>query len=171
MHQTLAFVILAVHGIALAQTPVWTQFPNSPAGTARNDDIFFADLTNGWSARGTNGVYRTTNSGNAWIKVIPNTNPVAHFRCVGFASATRGWAGNLGPGSYDGAVTDTNMLYETFNGGASWNPVPAISQPFNNLYLDAISFSQQSVPEPTAVALFGLGTMLFGYRSRLTKRP
>lgn len=126
-YQALALLLLAVHGIAVAQTPVWTQYANSPAGIARNDDIYFADLTNGWSARGTDGVYRTTNSGNTWIKVIPNTSPVAHFRSIGFASATHGWAGNLGPGSYDGSVTDTNMLYETFDGGATWSVVPAIN--------------------------------------------
>src|SRR5688572_20631564 len=112
---------------APAQTPAWSQFANSPAGNTRNDDIYFADLLNGWSARGTDGVYRTTNGGNAWLKVIPNTSPVAHFRCIGFASATRGWAGNLGPGSYDGSVTDTNMLYETFDGGTNWSVAPDIN--------------------------------------------
>ncbi|MFO1488878.1 MAG: immunoglobulin domain-containing protein [Verrucomicrobiota bacterium] len=113
--------------LLLAQNPVWTQFANSPGGTARNDDIFFANQTNGWSARGTDGVYRTTNGGQNWFKVIPNINPVAHFRCIGFASATRGWAGNLGPGSYDSSVNDTNMLYETFDGGMTWAPVPGIN--------------------------------------------
>ncbi len=121
------FVLWVVHSGAVAQTPTWTQFPNSPAGTTRNDDIFFSDLTNGWSARGIDGVYRTTNAGQSWIKVVANTNPAAHFRCIGFASATRGWAGNLGPGSYDVNVTDTNILYETFNGGADWSVVPAIN--------------------------------------------
>ena len=127
LFKALAFVLWVVHGVATAQTPVWTQFPNSPSGTVRNDDIFFADLTNGWSARGTDGVYRTTNSGNTWIKVITNANPVAHFRCIGFASAAHGWAGNLGPGSYDSSVTDTNMLYETFDGGVNWSVVSAIN--------------------------------------------
>ena len=125
--QALAFVIWVVHSGAVAQTPVWTQLPNSPAGTTRNDDIYFSDLTNGWSARGTSGVYRTTDAGQSWIKVVANANPVAHFRCIGFASATRGWAGNLGPGSYDTSVTDTNMLYETFDGGVNWSAVPAIN--------------------------------------------
>ncbi len=113
-----------------AQTPVWTQFPNSPVGSGnlRNDDICFADLTNGWSARGVDGLYRTTNCGQSWFSVTPQvvTN-VAHFRSIGFASPTRGWAGNLGPGSYDAKVTDTNMLYETFDGGNSWNVVQAIN--------------------------------------------
>ncbi len=110
-----------------AQTPVWTQFANSPGGTTRNDDIIFVGQTNGWSARGIDSVYRTTNGGLTWTKVIPNTSPVAHFRSIGFASLTRGWAGNLGPGSYDGSVTDTNMLYETFDGGQTWSVVQAIN--------------------------------------------
>ena len=75
--------------IARSQTPVWTQFPNSPAGNVRNDDIFFTDQQHGWSARGTDGVYRTTNGGQTWIKAITNgaTIPLtAHFRSIGFAS-------------------------------------------------------------------------------------
>jgi photosystem II stability/assembly factor-like uncharacterized protein len=111
-----------------AQTPVWTQFLGTPLNnTLRHDDVIFVGQTNGWSARGIDGVYRTTNGGQTWTKVIANTNPVAHFRSIGFASPTRGWAGNLGPGSYDGSVTDTNMLYETFDGGANWSVVPAIN--------------------------------------------
>lgn len=121
---------LAIVVSAQAQTPVWTQFPNSPVGGGnfRNDDISFADLTNGWSARGTDGLYRTTNCGQSWFSVTPQvvTNK-AHFRSIGFASPTRGWAGNLGPGSYDGNVTDTNMLYETFDGGNTWGIVQAIN--------------------------------------------
>ncbi len=115
---------------AHAQQPVWTQFPNSPVGSGnyRNDDISFVDLTNGWSARGIDGIYRTTNCGQAWFSTTPHivTN-VAHFRSIGFASPTRGWAGNLGPGSYDTAVTDTNLLYETFDGGNTWDIVQAIN--------------------------------------------
>ena len=120
-------LVLGGSWAATAQTSVWTQFPNTPAGIARNDDIYFADQQNGWSARGTDGVYRTINGGQTWIKVIPNTSPIAHFRCIGFASTTHGWTGNLGPGSYDGLVNDTNMLYETFDGGSNWNAVASIN--------------------------------------------
>lgn len=130
MKSIFSFIALAIVVSAHAQTPVWTQFPNSPVGGGnfRNDDISFVDLTNGWSARGTDGIYRTTNCGQSWFSITPHivTN-VAHFRSIGFASPTRGWAGNLGPGSYDGNVTDTNMLYETFDGGINWNIVQAIN--------------------------------------------
>src|SRR6478609_10024214 len=111
-----------------AQTPVWTQFPGTPLNnTLRHDDIVFVGQTNGWSARGVDGVYRTTNGGLTWTKVIANISPVAHFRSIGFASLTRGWAGNLGPGSYDGSVNDTNMLYETFD-GTNWTVAPDINE-------------------------------------------
>ncbi len=118
----------------LAQTPIWSQFDNSPAGTTpRNDDIHFVDPLHGWAARATDGIYRTTNGGAMFTKVLssaipyPGTTLVAHFRSINFASPTRGWAGNLGPGSYDGSVTDTNLLYETFDGGLTWSPVADIN--------------------------------------------
>jgi photosystem II stability/assembly factor-like uncharacterized protein len=120
---------------AAAQSPVWTQLASSPTGTApRNDDIHFVDPLNGWAARATDGVYRTTNGGLSFHKVLPalnaysGTNLLAHFRSINFASPTRGWAGNLGPGSYDASVTDTNLLFETFDGGVTWIPVAAINQ-------------------------------------------
>jgi photosystem II stability/assembly factor-like uncharacterized protein len=118
-----------------APAPVWTQLAGSPPGNSpRNDDIHFVDARNGWAARATDGVYRTTNGGLSFTKVLPavnaypGTNLVAHYRSIYFASPTRGWAGNLGPGSYDAAVTDTNLLFETFDGGETWSAVAAINQ-------------------------------------------
>jgi len=121
-----------------AQTPAWSQFASSPTSlllngnTPRDDDVHFVDPLHGWVARATDGLYRTTNGGITFDRIrsatnaYPGTNLVAHFRSINFASTTRGWAGNLGPGSYDGSVTDTNLLYETFDGGNSWTPVPGI---------------------------------------------
>ena len=110
-----------------AQTPVWSQFPSSPSGTTRNDDVFFINPTNGWTARETDGVYRTLNGGNTWTKVLANTNTTALFRCIGFVSPSHGWVGNLGPGSFNTSVSDTNVLYETLNGGIDWTPVAAVN--------------------------------------------
>jgi photosystem II stability/assembly factor-like uncharacterized protein len=118
-----------------AQTPVWTQFPNSPSGTTpRFDDISFVNETTGFVARATGGIWKTTDGGQSFtlsrssIGAYPGTNLTAHFRSIAFASATRGWAGNLGPGSYDAAVTDTNILFETFDGGLNWTNKPGFTQ-------------------------------------------
>ena len=144
------FALMAAMSLR-AQTPVWTQFPNSPVGTGfRNDDICFTDLTNGWSARGRDGLYRTTNAGQSWFSVTPHlvTN-VAHFRSIGFATPTHGWAGNLGPGAYDSLVTDTNLLYETFDGGSSWN----IVTPINDTGMKG--FCAINIPDPQH--MYGVG--------------
>ncbi len=111
---------------AFAQTPGWSQLPNSPSGTSRHDDIFMLNETTGWSARGRAGVHKTTDGGNTWTQVYTNT--VAHFRSIAFLSATHGFIGNLGPGAYDVSVTDTNLLYETFDGGTTWTNHPGFSE-------------------------------------------
>ena len=145
----LSFAAVIVH----AQTPVWTVFPNSPHSqvTFRNDDISFVDQTNGWSARGSDGLYRTTNCGQSWFSITPtNSLPkTAHFRSIGFVSTTRGWAGNLGPGSYDNTVTDSNMLYQTFDGGTTWSVVQAINDS------DMRGFCAMHIPD--AQHIYGVG--------------
>ena len=122
-----ALFILLGCGTTFSQTPVWSQLPNSPSGTSRHDDIYMLDALNGWSARGRAGpnIFRTTDGGKVWEPQLSKTD--THFRCIAFASPMRGWAGNLGPGSYDGGVTDTNVLFETFDGGTNWSPVPAVA--------------------------------------------
>ncbi len=108
--------------------------PNSPSGTSRHDDIYMLDATTGWTARGRAGIHKTTDGGNTWTQVksstnsYPGTNLVAHFRAISFLTATHGFAGNLGPGSYDGNVTDTNLLYETFDGGTTWTNHPGFAE-------------------------------------------
>lgn len=103
----------------------WSQFPNSPSGTTRHDDICFIDANTGWATKNSL-IYKTTDGGSNWVQKLSKTG--THFRCIGFASANRGWAGNLGPGSYDSGVTDTNVFYETFDGGETWSVVPNFDQ-------------------------------------------
>jgi photosystem II stability/assembly factor-like uncharacterized protein len=109
-----------------AQIPVWSQLPNSPgpSGT-RHDDIYFTDPTNGWASQN-NDIYRTTNGGVTWTTnlVLAGT----HFRSISFANPLTGFAGNLGVGSYDGNVSNTNVLYRTYDGGVTWSNVPGFAE-------------------------------------------
>jgi photosystem II stability/assembly factor-like uncharacterized protein len=104
----------------------WSQCPGSPSGTARHDDIYFIDHNMGWSVRGNGLIHKTIDAGANWVLKL--TKSGTHLRCIGFASPTRGFAGNLGAGSYDAAVTDKNVLYQTFDGGDTWKNVPGLAE-------------------------------------------
>ena len=72
---SLFFVLIAT--IARAQTPVWSQVPNSPGtNSVRHDDIYFTDPTNGWATHN-NNIYRTTNGGLTWTTNLTLAN--THF--------------------------------------------------------------------------------------------
>jgi photosystem II stability/assembly factor-like uncharacterized protein len=112
--------------VAQAQTPVWWQLPNSPGpNNVRHDDIYFTDPTNGWVTQD-NDIYRTTNGGVTWTTnlVLANT----HFRSISFVNPMDGFAGNLGPNSYDANVSNTNVMYRTFDGGVTWTNVPGFAE-------------------------------------------
>jgi photosystem II stability/assembly factor-like uncharacterized protein len=120
-----AFLICSVQGESLP--PVWVQFGDSPEGTRRADDIFFLeDAMTGWASRGSGEIYKTVDGGQTWETILHQ--PETHFRCIGFATENRGWAGNLGPGSFNANVTDPVPLYETSDGGETWIPVSAIAE-------------------------------------------
>lgn len=108
-----------------AQT--WRLLPNSPAATSfRHDDLCFLNEDTGWACNVDGKIYKTTNAGASWETLIdmPNTS----FRCIGFMNMQKGWAGNLGPGRWSPTI-DTLPLYETKDGGTSWQPVLTINGP------------------------------------------
>src|SRR5580698_1157512 len=120
------WILLSMALSALAQNATWSQFPNSPGiETTRHDDIYFTDPTNGWATQN-NYIYRTTNGGVTWATVL--ISPGTHFRSIGFATPLVGFAGNLGPGSYDTTTTDTNVMYSSADGGVTWTAMPAFSK-------------------------------------------
>lgn len=109
---------LAISSSAASLPIGWSQLANSPGvNSVRHDDIYFTDPTNGWATQDTY-IYRTTNGGATWTTNLNLTG--THFRSIGFATTNIGFAGNLGVGSYDNGVTDTNVLYATTNGGVTW---------------------------------------------------
>jgi hypothetical protein len=117
----------SVATLALTALPAgWSQFGSSPGpNNVRHDDIYFTDPTNGWASQN-NLIYRTTNGGVTWTTNLNLTG--THFRSIGFATPLVGFAGNLGIGSYDGGVTDPNVLYATHDGGVTWSNVDGFSE-------------------------------------------
>jgi photosystem II stability/assembly factor-like uncharacterized protein len=109
-----------------AMAGTWTQVAGSPGpNNVRHDDIYFTDPTNGWATQD-NYIYRTTNGGISWTTNLYSAG--THFRSIGFATPQVGFAGNLGPGSYDGGVTDTNVLYRSYDAGLTWSNVDGFAE-------------------------------------------
>lgn len=122
----LLLLLFLAAGRAGAQTAAWTQLANSPGpNSVRHDDIYFTDPTNGWASQD-NDIYRTTNGGVTWTTnlVLAGT----HFRSVVFATPQLGFAGNLGVGSYDGNVSNTNVMYRSIDGGITWSNVDGFGE-------------------------------------------
>jgi photosystem II stability/assembly factor-like uncharacterized protein len=89
----------------------WRATP-APIASSRTDDIWFLDPQVGWAVNSNGQVVHTTDGGNAWVEQLHD--PEVYFRCVGFASAMRGWAGTL---------TSGKILFETRDGGHTWTRV------------------------------------------------
>ena len=85
---------------------------SAPLASSRTDDIWFLDPQVGWAVNSNGQIVHTTDGGNTWIEQLHD--PEVYFRCVGFASAMRGWAGTLTVGK---------TFFETRNGGQTWTQV------------------------------------------------
>lgn len=108
---------------------VWKELPKGPKviGGAKQDDLWFTSNKRGFAVSGpTSSIFATDDGGDTWKKVFSNSG--TYFRSVLFADDMHGFASNLGP--IDGSsITDTNVLYETKDGGGSWKPVTSITGP------------------------------------------
>ena len=98
----------------------WTDLPNAPF-TSRHNDLYFVAPDTGWVVNGNGEIYKTLDGGDAWSLQLRKNN--AHFRSVGFVNSQRGWAGNVGDGEF--GATDPSAIYETADGGATWQPIGA----------------------------------------------
>jgi photosystem II stability/assembly factor-like uncharacterized protein len=88
----------------------------------KQDDISFVDANTGWYGNGAGKIYRTLDGGATWQEQL--SKPGTFVRTIGMVDARRGFMGNVGTDYYPG-VTDTQPLYETRDGGATWSAVPA----------------------------------------------
>jgi photosystem II stability/assembly factor-like uncharacterized protein len=84
---------------------------NAPIASTRTDDIFFTDPRTGWAANSNGQIVHTTDGFDSWTEQLHDEE--VYFRCLGFASPQRGWAGTLTAGK---------ILFETRD-GSQWTLV------------------------------------------------
>jgi photosystem II stability/assembly factor-like uncharacterized protein len=84
----------------------------------KRDDMVFANATTGFYGTGKGSLYRTDDGGLRWRLVW--SRPGTFIRSLGFMDGKHGFLGNLGAGLAN--ITDTTPLYETKDGGLTWNP-------------------------------------------------
>ncbi len=106
----------------------WKVLPNAPkVAQGKQDDIWFTSALRGFAVSGpASTVYRTEDGGDSWKAVYVKKG--TYFRSVLFADDMHGFVSNLGPIPNSG-ITDTNVMYETVNGGDAWTPVTNITGP------------------------------------------
>jgi photosystem II stability/assembly factor-like uncharacterized protein len=98
----------------------WKKCDTAPNYKGKQDDIFFIDENLGWYVNGSGQIFKTYNGGELWSEVFKQ--PGTFFRCIGFVDSLNGYVGNIGTDYFPG-VTDTIPLYQTKDGGKSWQPV------------------------------------------------
>ena len=94
--------------------PTW-HVTNAPVASSRTDDIWFIDPQRGWAVNSSGQIVHTEDGFTTWEQQFHD--PQVYFRCVGFASASRGWVGTLTAGK---------RLFETVDGGATWTGVAGL---------------------------------------------
>jgi len=88
---------------------VWR--PTNAPSAQRFDDIWFRDADRGWAANSLGQILHTEDGGTTWITQFEDEE--VYFRCLGFVSDTRGWAGTA-------PVSAEKRLLETSDGGLTW---------------------------------------------------
>jgi photosystem II stability/assembly factor-like uncharacterized protein len=103
----------------------WRKLDTAPF-RGKQDDVAFATPQRGWYVNGSGKIYRTDDAGARWVEQL--SKPGTYFRCIGFVDEQRGFAGNIGTDYFPG-VSDTTPLYQTSDGGQTWQAVAAINGP------------------------------------------
>ena len=94
----------------VAQVFEWSP-TNAPVASSRTDDIWFFDPRIGWAVNSNGQIIHTTDGFETFQTQLQAN---VYFRCIAFASASRGWCGTLTAG---------NRMFQTTDGGATWSAV------------------------------------------------
>lgn len=95
----------------LIAEPRWHD-TNAPEASSRTDDIWFLDAQRGWAINSSGQILYTEDGFTTWQEQFHDDE--VYFRCLGFASESRGWVGTLSP---------HRQMLETHDGGAHWTQV------------------------------------------------
>jgi photosystem II stability/assembly factor-like uncharacterized protein len=104
-----------------AQIYNWEILPNSREA-ARHDDIHFLTPSFGWAVNSQGEILKTTDGGTSWKLKFNN---LSYFRSVKFTDSLHGFVGTINSNLED----TSTVLYETRNGGDTWDPVKNIPNP------------------------------------------
>lgn len=104
---------------ATAQEPQWRILDNAPARPSggRHDDVFFLDQSTGWVCNLVGEVWKTSDGGYSWTQQVGDSEA---FRSIAFLDQQRGFVGSL---------FSVNLLFETSDGGDTWNKVENLPEP------------------------------------------
>jgi photosystem II stability/assembly factor-like uncharacterized protein len=116
---TLTLAACLTTGAESQQTsiPRWRML-NTEIYPKKRDDIVFANALTGFYGTGKGKLYRTEDGGKSWHVIWSKSG--TFIRSLGFVDAKHGFLGNLGAGLAD--ITDQTPLYETTDGGLTWQP-------------------------------------------------
>ena len=98
----------------------WKKLGEYPSTRGRNDDLYFFTPQRGFVINSQGHLYLTEDGGQHWTSKFRKER--TFFRCLTFKDSLNGWLGTLGPDDSSLRSEDEISMYETSDGGESWNP-------------------------------------------------
>ncbi len=111
--------------VVLAADASWKKL-DTVAYRGKQDDLYFVTPEIGWYGNGAGKLYKTTDGGKRFVEQW--NQPGTFVRALGFIDANNGFLGNVGT-DYFPNVSDTQPLYRTRDGGATWLPITNVEGP------------------------------------------
>ena len=103
---------------SLGYSQSWERVESYPAKRGRNDDLYFFTPDRGYTINSNGHLYYTTDGGENWEEKLFREE--TFFRCLTFTDEATGFLGTIGPDDVFLSSADTVSMYETFDGGTTW---------------------------------------------------